>query len=143
MNLDQYIARAWPCWFVGFTDDGSRDYLVDRLSPPGFQHCLAFAFEPDSGRWIVYETNRSGCAFLVLDEDQIVVWLTLQKQANKMRVLKVTTDAQKGRFPFSTGMWCVLSVKHLVGSRSRALTPAALWRDLIKEGATEAFIESV
>lgn len=138
-NIDQYIARAWPKWFVGFNDDGSRDYWTDHLSPEGFQHCFAFAFDPDADRWLVFETNRSGSVFLVMTEDAMLVWLEIQKSVFKMRVLEVTSNASYSRNALTAGMWCVVAVKHLVGSNSRALRPIGLWRDLLRAGAREAF----
>jgi hypothetical protein len=38
---------------------------------------------------------------------------------------------------FRPALNCVTTVAHLVGSRSGALLPDTLWRDLLREGAQE------
>lgn len=127
-------------WFVGFMDDGTRQHWLDRVSPRGFQHVFAFTFDPKSDRWIIYETSRSGVNFAALTRERFDDFILYSKDHAMLRVLRVPTRVRI-RGWLQVGTWCVVAIKHLVGSSSRAWRPIALWRDLLKEGAVEVFID--
>ena len=126
-------------WFVGFL--GHEDqFLIDRISPRGFRHCLCFGYHAASERWLVYNVRERRTDVFAATPEQLILWLAGHKEQG-MRVLSVDmpehddTPNLWARF----GLYCVSATKHLLGSRSRALRPIALWRDLLAAGAVEAF----
>lgn len=138
-----------PRWFVAFnggyelTGEGMRiesrrKHVVDWLSPRGFWHVFAFAYDAAGKRWIIYDVNRGGTAVVALTSDQFDVWLPYMR-AGGGRVLAVDLRARP-RAWMQLGMWCVVAMRHLLGVRSLALRPVGLWRDLRAAGAEEVFV---
>lgn len=132
--------RFIPRWYIMFEGPRERRFLIDVFTGPGFRHCLAFAFDPGGERWLIYDVTRRGTAILALTGAQFPDWLTTMKVRERARVLQYDLpDHAPHRFWLQTGMWCVTAIIHLVGLRSSAWRPAALWRDLIRAGAIEVF----
>lgn len=138
-----------PRWFVAFngghelTGEGlriesRRRHFVDWLSPRGFWHVYAFAYDAAAKRWLVYEVNRGGTAIVALTSDQFDNYVGYIR-AGGARVLAVDVR-MRPRAWLQIGMWCVVAMRHLLGARSRALRPIGLWRDLKRAGAQEAFV---
>ncbi len=125
-------------WHVGFLG-ANRSLWVDRFSPIGFLHCLAFAFHAESGVWLAYDVCRQRTFVYGISPDVFVDWLVARKEQDVMRVLAVATSNDGAALTGLSGLYCVSAVKHLVGSQSRALRPIALWRDLLAAGAVEVF----
>lgn len=145
---DDDAARPIPRWFLFFNGgyelapDGrrvkaKRRFLVDWLSPRGFWHVFAAAYDVAAERWLIYEVNRGGTAIVALTRDQYEKLVAYQI-AIGARVLQVDVRTSL-RLWLQVGMWCVVACRHLTGARSRALRPIGLWRDLIREGAVEPF----
>lgn len=126
-----------PTWFVMFTGDGRRRYLIDWLQPLDCQHVLAFAYDASGERWIIYDVNRGGTAIVAMSSRQFDAWL-LDMMAKRARVLKADVQ-QAPRVWFRFGAACVGAVRHLLGARSWAVRPIGLYRDLRRAGAQLAF----
>lgn len=127
-----------PRWYVVFSGAAKREHLVDWLSPKAFLHCFAFAYDGNGERWMIYDVSRKGTSIVALTGVQFNLWITYMRREGA-RVLEVNTEPAE-RFWLQVGLWCVVSIRHLVGSRSRALRPIGLWRDLRRAGAKEAFV---
>lgn len=126
-----------PRWFVMFTGESRRKHLVDWLSPLGFQHVLAFAYDAAGQRWLVYDVNRGGTAITALTSAAFDLWLPVMLHGGA-KVLQVEV-VQRHRVWFRFGAACVGAVRHLVGASSWALRPIGLYRDLLARGAKPAF----
>lgn len=137
-DADPFIGPA-PCWYVIFSGDEKRQHIVDYLSPLEFLHCAAFFYDARGERWCVYDVNRGGVAINALSSDQFDRWIWYMKRYRRARILKVDWRART-RPPVQLGMWCVVAVRYAIGSRSLALRPIGLWRDLLREGAVEVFV---
>lgn len=110
----------------------------DVFTRPGYRHVAAFWFDGASGRWVVLEYQSARLVVMVLEPEAFDSWL-LDRQVNHgARVLRVRAREWSSKWG-RLGLWCVPVTAHLVGSRSRAFTPAGLWRDLVREGAVPAF----
>lgn len=139
MTEDVELLRFIPRWFVMFNGPAELRHRVDIFTEPGFRHCMAFAYDAAGERWLIYDVTRIGTAVLALDRDTFDAWLTGQL-ASGSRVLQVDLpETVRTRNWLQTGMWCVTAVIHLVGARSGAWRPKALWRDLKRDGAIEVF----
>lgn len=126
-----------PRWFVMFTGEGKRKHWVDWLSPLGFQHVLAFAYDAGGQRWIVYDVHRIGTVITALPSNQFDIWLpTMLRGGAKVLAVDVRS---RPRVWWRFGFACVGAVRHLVGASSRAWRPIGLWRDLRRAGAEECF----
>lgn len=121
-----------------FCGEDKRTHLIDYISPKAFLHCCAFFFDADSERWCVYDVNRGGVAIVALKPEEFDVWITFMRRRGA-RVLKASWKPGI-RLPLQIGMWCVVAVRYAIGSRSLALRPIGLWRDLLREGAEEVFV---
>lgn len=128
-----------PTWYVLFVGEEKRSHWVDWVSPRAFQHVCTFCFDARAARWIVYDVNRGGTAVNALAPDEFDAWIWYMRKRKGARVLEVNRRPAR-RLPVQIGMWCVVAVRYAIGSRSLALRPVGLWRDLLAEGAQEVFI---
>ena len=127
-----------PRWYVMFSGEQKHKHLIDWISPKAFLHCCAFFYDPRGERWIVYDVNRGGVALVALTTDEFDVWMTYMRRQGA-RVLMIDWK-QTHRLPLQIGMWCVVAVRYAIGSKSLAIRPIGLWRDLLREGAVEVFV---
>lgn len=105
---------------------------IERSRTP-WGHVLAFAWMDHC--WVVHDPHVRWTEVFTLTADEFDAW-----------ILDLTTRAEvwriKGRaesHPFA-GLFCVGSVKRLVGLRSGAFSPAGLRRDLMRQGARQVFV---
>lgn len=116
-----------------------RESPLDVFSPPGFRHVLAFWFDARNETWIIYNVCGDRTAISLLHGQEFDRWLAIRRRAGS-RILKVPPGIDNAKRLLRAPFFCVSAVAHVVGTKSRALRPVALWRDLLKEGATEAFL---
>lgn len=139
MIADQEPPSGFPsAWYVAFFG-ATRDHWWDRLSPPGFEHVLAFAYAAHAERWVVYDVGRDRTVIRTLTADAFTRWIAGLPAGRTI----VHFEAGDAPAPPANrvGFWCSIAVAHLVGVRSRALRPVALYRDLLAQGARPAFPE--
>lgn len=125
-------------WFLCFLGT-ERHHWFDRFTKKGFRHVCAFAYLPLTGCWVFYDVNIFRTVISVSggeDADRRIGGL-----ARLGKILRVKPGAG-GRWWSRLGFWCVPAMKHLIGSRSSALTPYGLYRDLLEQGSEPAFEES-
>lgn len=105
-----------------------------RYCVPGrYKHVRAYAYLPATQTWLFYDVHLHRTQILVVpDCDAALGILALwQRDADLLRMRR-RDDA---RIFFRIGFWCVPAMKHLIGLRSGALRPDALWRDCVRAGA--------
>lgn len=125
-----------PEWYVAFWD-GDQPHWWWRLCQPGFRHVAAFAYYPDMAVWLVYEVTTRRTLIHALAPSQMDAWV---ESLPVNRTIVAFEPTQEPEAPaLRLGFWCTPAVAHLVGVRSRALRPEALYRDLVRQGARPAF----
>lgn len=127
-------------WYIGFAGDheGRDPQWYDVLNHPKFRHVLALGYDPDLHAYVLYDPNLHGTVIEIMpaDDRRVDLLILLVKQNGYW--LKVKPGSAK----FLFGQWrfyCVPAIKHLIGFKSCALTPLALYRDLVRAGAEPAF----
>jgi hypothetical protein len=123
-------------WFVAFLGRGRGRHWFDWLTCRGFRHCLAFGFDAESGRWVVYDTTLRATTITLLDAVRAGALIAMVT-AQHGRILRFAPRADARLF--RPGLWCVPAVAHLLGIRTCALTPRGLYRCLLRRGAVPAF----
>lgn len=111
-------------------------WTVVRQRKGWIGHVLAFGFAPDVGAWLVIDPRWDRIDVMVMGPAAFDRW----RAAECAGCPQLRIDANRGTSLLSPGLWCVGVVKRLVGLRSGAFTPAALWRDLKAAGAREVCI---
>lgn len=127
-------------WYIGFAGDheGRARQWYDFLSRPKFRHVLALGYDPDLHAYVCYDPTQYGTTIDIMAADDRAVDLLILHIKNHGCWLKVNP----ARAAFLFGQWrfyCVPAIKHLIGFKSCALTPYALYRDLVRAGAEPAF----
>lgn len=118
-------------WLV-FWSEPDRPAWWARFLRPGFRHVYAVSWFADQQRWVYFDPSRFRTAIHLFDEAQAHDAMT-RLMAPATAILRVASRADRLNAP--TFPWCVGQVKALLGLRSRALTPYALYRDLLARGA--------
>jgi len=123
-------------WYVAFWGVERLGWW-DVFTRPGFRHIMAFAYSSHAERWLIYDVCRHRTYVRAYRGEAFDEWLGgMPEEATVLRVGSApTTEHRAQRLMFI----CTTAVKHLVGIRSRALRPHALFRDLLGIGASYAF----
>jgi hypothetical protein len=120
-------------WLLIFNVSTGLPWL-DGLIPGFFKHVSAVGWVSDAQVWIFYDVSWRRTSLKVLPDKEGSRCYALAQRGNG--VLKVAVDVERrGAAMFRAGFWCVPAMKHLIGSRSGALRPDRLWRDLVASGA--------
>lgn len=113
--------RGPMCWNIAFEDG---------RTPWG--HVLAFA--ATRRNWVVVDPHIGWTEVYVLTRREFDDWiLDLSARATIYRL-----DGRR-EAPVFPGVFCVGTIKRLIGLRSGALSPGALRRDLVRAGARQVF----
>lgn len=123
-------------WYVAFFND-ERRYWWSPLCRDGFRHVAAFGVDAEAGVWLLYDVTLNRTIVRALTPDRLHAWVDALP-ANA-RIVHFETVAEPEPPGLRVGFWCAPAIAHLVGVRSRALRPEALYRDLMAQGARPAF----
>ena len=127
-------------WYVGFVGDypGRLPGWFDIFTTKKFRHVCAIGYDPQNHVWVLYDPTVSVSVIQIFHPDDPQLNKLITCISHFGRWLKVKPAAHACYF----GRWrhyCVPAIKHLLGVRSSALTPRALYRDLVMQGAQPAF----
>lgn len=122
-------------WYVAFY--GSGRHWWSPLTRPGFRHVLAFAYAAHAQCWLIYDVGRYRTLIRALDSTAFTHWIA--GLPTERKIVLFEGDGLPAPPAWRVGFWCTTAVAHLVGVRSRALRPEALYRDLLAQGARSAF----
>jgi hypothetical protein len=118
-------------WLVFFGEAEGAPWW-SRFLAPGYRHVTACAWFDDQQRWVYFNPTRRGTVILLYREDEFGGRFT-QLMNSSSCVLRVVARQSRSTTPF--GWWCTGSIKALLGVGSRALSPRALCRHLLRHGA--------
>ncbi len=97
-----------------------------------FKHVSAFAWLPGPRVWIHYDLGFCRTRIIVLpDTAESKAYLGALITGNAIITMKVRGDA---RPIMRLGLFCTSAVKHLIGLRSSALRPDALFASCLRHG---------
>lgn len=117
-------------WTVVFHRKADN-WLFSLIALGHFKHVSALAWIPELGQWWVYDVGfrRTSLKVLVDGENaQATIAAIVSGNAT------VTIDLQDELPWFRLGLFCTTAVSHLIGLRSSALRPDALYRHLVAKG---------
>lgn len=136
-NVDLY-AKGFPSvWHVCFYSAPECRWWWEWRLPAGFGHVMAFGYSVYSDRWLIYEVTHARTLMLALHPADFVDWLA--GLPDNKTILRVGVATKPEAPHLRVGFWCTRAVAHLLGFRSRALRPVALYRELLARGAVPAF----
>jgi hypothetical protein len=118
-------------WLVFFGEAFGQPWWA-RFLAPGYRHVSACAWYDDQQRWVYFDPTRRGTAIMLYREDEFSGRFAhlLGSSALVLRVV-----ARHGRTSTPFGWWCTGAVKALLGTGGSAVTPYALSRRLLRDGA--------
>lgn len=121
-------------WYAAFFDGETRHWWWS-LCHPGFRHVCAFGYDAEQRIWLLYDVCLARTHIRALTSEQMDSWVLALPTHRRILCVRTGADAPAHRL----GFWCTTAVVHLLGRRSRALRPQALYRDLLAHGARPAF----
>lgn len=129
-------AGGFPgAWYAAFYN-GERRHWWWPLCRDGFRHVSVFGYCPEHAIWLLYDVALARTYVRALSSEQMDAWVdALPSHRRIVNFEAADPDAR----PLRLGFWCTTAAAHLLGVRSRALRPEALYRDLIAQGARPAF----
>lgn len=99
-----------------------------------YKHVRAYAYVPFLHVWVFYDVAISGTSIVIAADGDAALGMILAWSEDADRI-KIRRGPEPMRNPPVFG-YCVPSMKRLIGLRSGALRPDALWRDCLKAGGT-------
>lgn len=133
MTEDMDPGHEPTAWLLLFSTATGKPWL-DRLLPGRFKHVSAAGWVSEAKVWIFYDVSWLRTSLKVLDADAGDARFAVRQRGHG--VLKVWVEPEiRGAAMMRAGFWCVPAIKHLIGSRSGALRPDRLWRDLVAANA--------
>ncbi len=123
-----------PYWYVGFMNRKPEDKgaWFSFLTDDEFAHVLCMGFDPLANTWVVYDPSYFGVSITLLAADDPIVTALIEEVPRWLK-----WNAEKTEPVRTFGLtWCVPAVCRVIGVRSCALRPRALYRDLVRKGAT-------
>lgn len=128
--------NAWPShWYVAFCDSPNPAWW-QRFMKPGFRHVEMFAWDERSGHWLIVSPNFDLCLVMTKDDAEFARYRVLLNDRGA-RVLLCRSEAS-GPYVPRLFVTCVSIVSAVLGLPfPGAVRPFALYRMLLKRGATE------
>jgi len=125
-------------WYAAFYGDQDR-WWWDKICSPGFRHVAAFTYYPGPDVWVIYDVTFNRTNIRVISRTEWMVWIQSLPDHRTILRAEIPEDPWPRPWWLKLTFWCAPAVAHLMGIRSRALRPQALYRDLLVHGATPAF----
>lgn len=129
-NIPTYGIEA-KRWTIVFHRQAENRFF-SAIAMGHFKHVSAFAWLPELSQWWIYDVGfrRTRLKVVVESEEahRIIVGLA---RGNALVTMEVRDDDLPW---FRLGMFCTTGVAHLIGVRTRALRPDALFRQLLRQG---------
>lgn len=109
-----------------------HNWFFSLIAMGHFKHVSAFAWLPDARVWLLYDVGFRRTRIVALpDTPESKALLTQIITGNAIVTMPVREDA----LPFwRPGLFCTTGVAHLIGLRSGALRPDALFRSCLRNG---------
>lgn len=127
-------------WILAFGRDAA-EWWIDWLVPGRFKHVKAAAPLPGLDAWIFYDVHLGGTSIVVVPSgpEAQIMWANFRAGSELVRFHVKRGSKTNPWFSilsrFGFGFFCAPAIKHLIGLRSGALRPSALYRDCLAAGA--------
>jgi hypothetical protein len=118
-------------WLIFFSECRSTAWWA-RVFRPGWRHVAAAAYFAGAERWLYFDPVAPGL-HVDVDDGEAFHARYEHLMRTSTAVLRFASQHERGAMPAT--FFCVGAIKALVGIRSRALSPRALYRDLLARGA--------
>lgn len=119
-------------WTVVFVPKEGVDWF-DWLSPKWARHVLAYGYVIPANAWVVFDPVEEFHQVRIVPDDEMRQWIALIRLAG-CKALRIH-QGPGGKYNARIGNWCTQTVARLIGLKSSALRPVALYRDLLRAGA--------
>lgn len=119
-------------WFVVFHEQSSK-WWVNLLAWGRFKHVSVFGKVERSGSWVFYDLHSDRAHVMVVGDWEADIALAYYSECGPViRFPRLLADVSG--FSFRPGFWCVPAVAHIIGLRTCALRPDALYRQCLAKG---------
>ncbi|MBW8285092.1 MAG: hypothetical protein K0M55_15990 [Rhizobium sp.] len=119
-------------WFVVFHENRGR-WWVDWLACGRFKHVSVFGKVERSGAWVFYDFHLDRAHIMVVGDWEADIAIGhYADMGTVVRFPRLLSNV--GAFAFRPGWWCVPAVAHIIGLRTCALRPDALFRQCLANG---------
>jgi hypothetical protein len=121
-------------WVLAF--DPKADHWIARWTPGRYKHVRAYGYVPFLHVWLFVDANLKGIGIWVAAEGEAATAMAGEWARGCAIVLMPQRPPESGSVLVASSGWCVPFVKRLIGLRSGALRPDALFADCLRNGGT-------
>lgn len=120
-------------WFLIFATSAKQRWL-SWLAMGRFKHVLALGWVADQRVWVIYEVSIGRTRVAVLPACAGASEMIAELRAGNVTV--AMAPGRQGMRWLQPGFWCVPAMAHLVGLRTWAMRPDALYRACLAQGGS-------
>lgn len=119
-------------WYVVFHPETSK-WWIDWLSWGRFKHVSVFGFVNRAQAWVFYDFHLDRARIYVVGNHEADIAIGHYSTGNTVVRMARPIGREKD-INLPVGAWCVPAVAHIVGLRTCALRPDALFRQCLANG---------
>lgn len=117
-------------WILAFARRSTSRW-VNRV-PGKYKHVMAMGYVAEMDSWVFFDWRLGHADIYAARGDGAKQLMAHYADGADLLGMPARRDRSAA---IRCGLWCVPSVKHLVGIRGGALRADALWRDCLRQGA--------
>lgn len=119
-------------WFVVFCEDTDK-WWIKLLSFGKYKHVAAFGYVERAYSWVFYDFHLDRARiYLVGDHEAADVLAYYDSMGTIVRMARPI--GKEAEVNIRSGWWCVPAIAHIIGMKSCALRPDALFRQCLANG---------
>lgn len=118
-------------WFVVFHTK-AMNRVFSALACGRFKHVSALGYCAGFKAWLLFDPQWSGLRITLHSHDAMRKFFA--DYSRGCAVVKIARSTDAMRLSSRLGFYCVPAIKQLLGLRSGALRPSALYRQLLRNG---------
>jgi hypothetical protein len=119
-------------WYVSFDPATNRPW-VSRLAWGRFKHVSCFGFVPRAQSWVFFDYHLDRSRIFIVGDHEADIMIG-EYSTGKTVVRMAKPIGQELNINMAAGAWCVPAVAHIIGVRTCALRPDALFRQCLANG---------
>lgn len=126
-------------WFVAFHTT-AKSRLLSFLAAGKYKHVSAFAYLPGLRAWVIYDAEWRGLRLLFFSHEAAKA--VIAERTRDAAIVKINRLGRSMGLSSRVALYCVSTIKHLLGVRCPCVRPEAFYAYLLRNGG-ELIDESI
>ena len=130
MDVTEHRLIGSPSRWIVVFNLKSANRFIGWLAMGRYKHVRAFGYVAETDVWVFFDVHLGGVTIATARGDDATALMA--EWCADADLIGMPVRQRRAGIHF--GFWCVPAIKHLLGLRTRALIPDALWRHCLRHG---------